>query len=208
LDKYIGDGVMAVFGVPYPKTDDAKRAVLTSLEMNRALVSFNREVMNLGIDPIKIRIGISTGTVISGNIGSEKRMDFTVIGDVVNVASRLENLNKQYGSTILIEENTHREISDQFVTRPIDLVLIKGRTKPMEIYEAMGDLHDVIPEEKTFFAKGLEHYRKKEFTKALHYFNFAKDTDPPSQTFVQRCEHFIKNPPAGDWNFVWIPEQK
>ncbi len=208
LDKYIGDGVMAVFGVPYPRPDDAKRAVQTSLDMIGALNAFNQEISTLGMGPIRIRIGISTGTVISGNIGSEKRMDFTVIGDVVNVASRLENLNKLYGSSILLEETTRREISDAFVTRPIDLVVIKGRTQPIEIFEALGGVGYVMPKEKSLFIKGLDCYRKKKFANALKYFEAAKDADPPSHTFVLRCRHFIQHPPADDWNCVFIPEQK
>jgi len=207
LDKYIGDGIMAVFGVPYTHTDDAERAVRTSLEMVGSLVQFNKEIRRFGIPPIKIRIGISTGTVISGNIGSEKRMDFTVIGDVVNISSRLENLNKYYGTTILMEENTRREIGDKFAVRPIDLALIKGKSRPIEIFEAMGDTGYVVPEEKIFFSKGLEHYRKKEFSKALYHFNLSKNDDPPSLKFLKRCEHFIKNPPPNDWNCVWDSKQ-
>ena len=208
LDKYIGDAIMAVFGVPYERPDDAERAVRTSLEMVDVLAAFNQDIVSLGIPPIKIRIGIATGMVISGNIGSEKRMDFTVIGDGVNVSSRLENLNKLYGTTILMDEHTTREIADKFLTRPIDLVLIKGRSQPIEIFEALGGTDCILPEGKAYFSDGLALYRKKEFLKAAHYFNLGKDSDLPSLYFLKRCEHFAATPPPKDWDCIWISEQK
>jgi adenylate cyclase len=206
LDKYIGDGIMAVFGVPYSRQDDAKRAVRAGLEMISALPAFNADIRKFKIAPIRIRIGISTGTVISGNIGSEKRMDFTVIGDGVNVASRLESINKIYGTTLLIEENTRKKISDNFVSRPIDHVRVKGRSRPVAIFEALGDNAFTFTEEQLSFTKGLELYRKNEFSKAKHYFNLSRKSDPPSQVLFERCERFLREPPPLGWEGAWASE--
>jgi adenylate cyclase len=207
LDKYIGDGIMAIFGVPYAREDDAARAVKTGLEMIDALSAFNVDIKHFGIDPVRIRIGIATGTVISGNIGSEKRMDYTVIGDGVNVSSRLENLNKIYGTTLLMEENTRQKIGDRFVARAIDHVRIKGRSRPVAIHEALGDKTFTFTQEQLFFVEGLEHYRKNDFSKAKHYFNLSRKTDPPSQTLFERCEEFIITPPPSSWDGAWAWEK-
>ncbi len=208
LDKFIGDAIMAVFGVPYTKEDDAKRAVKTALEMVRALEAFNNEIAALGIDPISIRIGISTGRVLSGNIGSEKRMDYTVIGDSVNVSSRLEPLNKLYGTTILIEENTNQEIKDSFLTQPIDLVIVKGSSRPIEIFEALGDQNYELPPEKKQFAEGLKYYRQRNFSEAKKYFNLSRLTDGPSRTLYDRCLQYMDTPPAQDWDGAWVARHK
>ncbi len=208
LDKFIGDAFMAVFGVPYAKTDDAKRAVRTALEMVDALDEFNAEITTLGIDPIRIRIGIATGRVLSGNIGSEKRMDYTVIGDSVNVSSRLETLNKLYGTTILMEENTNREINDVFISRPIDHVVVKGSSRPIEIFEALGDKNYVVTSEDKQFIMGLAYYRQRKFSKAQEYFELSRFNDGPSQTFYERCSRFLESPPPEDWDGAWISQHK
>lgn len=207
LDKYIGDAIMAVFGVPYPQEDDAVRAVRTALSMQRSLESFNRLRRRTGQDPVDMGIGLCTGEVISGNVGTEKRMDYTVIGDGVNVSSRLESVNKFYGTHILISDSTHKEVMNHFATRPIDHVVVKGRTKPIRIYEVMGE-KDTETEAMQPFQKGLECYRRRDFAQAIRYFQQGADTDPPCRTFIDRCRHLIEEPPSPDWDGIWVSLEK
>jgi len=207
LDKYIGDGLMALFGAPHQQEDDALRGVQAALAMKQELVDLNRCRLEKGARPVAIGIGISTGEVVMGNIGSEKRMDFTAIGNRVNLAARLESLNKTYGATILISDATHKEVKDFFVTRPIDRILIKGKTEAVQVFEVLGDRNYQISDAEAFFVQGLGAYRQGDFLAASRSFSQGADEDYLSRMFLLRCHEFIKKPPRADWNGTWFWEE-
>jgi adenylate cyclase len=208
LDKFMGDAFLALYGVPFPAPDDAVRAVRTALHMQAALATFNAHLATAGRAPVAIGIGINTGEVVYGNIGSETRSDFTVIGDTVNLASRVEGLNKVYGSQILITEFTRDELGDHFAVREVDRVRVKGKSAPTQIYEVLGERGQRPSEAHRWFADGLEAYRRLAFGPALASFRRGCEGDPLCAVFASRCEQLIEAPPAGDWDGVWHLESK
>jgi adenylate cyclase len=144
VDKYIGDAIMAVFGAPVSKKDDAVRAVRAAVRMRIALSDLNKRLVLRGMSPLRTGIGIHTGVVVAGNIGSEQRMEYTVIGDAVNLASRLETSTKQMGVDVLISADTYELVKDTCVAEAIREITVKGRSEPVMTYEVRG-LKDNLP---------------------------------------------------------------
>jgi adenylate cyclase len=203
LDKYMGDGIMSVFGAPYARDDDAVRAVRTALSMHDKLKAFNRARLERGMAPIHIGIGVSTGEVISGNIGSERRMEYTVIGDGVNVASRIEKLTKHYSAGILISDSTAGDLGDAFTLRLVDVVKVRGKQRPVEIFEVLGDKGTVLTPAQLFFQEGMAFYRNRDFEKAREYFLKGVDQDPLCRIFLDRCLQLM-NTDTTNWDGVWV----
>ncbi|AEE48572.1 GAF domain-containing protein [Haliscomenobacter hydrossis] len=209
LDKFIGDAIMATFGIPYNSEQDAANAVRASLKMNANLHRVNAQ--GLRVNSLNMGIGIASGEVISGNIGSTKRFEYTVIGDAVNLASRLEGLTKYYGVNMLICEDTYQAVADEFSWREIDRIKAKGKEKPVTIYTIANYSDQQQPDENqlalhSFYTQGLSLYRQKDFAAAEHAFRKAllfDETDQPSKVFLERCRQLRQSPPGEDWNGAW-----
>lgn len=215
IDKYIGDAIMALFGTPFPGPDDADHAVDAAVDMVRSLREFNLRRAMGGEHPIDIRLGISTGEVIAGNIGSPRRMDYTVIGHTVNVASRVEGANSYYGSQILITDATEERLKKHFLMRELDFVRVKGSRTPVAIYEILeGRDEREYPGAENMvdtFETGLHRYRERRWADAANAFRQALTIwpgDRPSSLFLSRCELYLKTPPGDDWDGVWTMTAK
>ncbi len=207
LDKFIGDAVMALFNAPLDVSDHASHACSAALRMMDELQKINTEFTKRGINPLDIGIGINTGSAVVGNMGADIRFDYTAIGDAVNLASRLEGLNKYYGSHILVAEETRRQVNDgRFRFREIDLVRVKGKKLPIIVYELMIENHEILPR----FGEALCKYRSQDFTAAKVVFDELAviKGDGPSRLYSIRCDEYIASPPAEDWNGVYIAGDK
>ncbi|MDP3096564.1 MAG: GAF domain-containing protein [Syntrophales bacterium] len=215
LDKFIGDAIMAAFGVPIPHEDDEDRAVRAAIGMIRALHIWNRQRVAEGKKPVGMGIGLNTDTIVSGNIGSPKRMDYTLIGDGVNLAARLESLCKQYHASILISENTVRRLKGTYRIREVDRVQVKGKTESVGVCEVLDyhteesypNLMDVV----NHFRDGLTLYRRREWEKAISRFNEALRLNPDENLcgmYIERCIRFRDEPPGDDWDGGWIMKTK
>lgn len=214
LDKFIGDAIMAAFGLPVAHEDDADRAVQAAISMISSLFEWNHQRIQDGRPPIDMGVGINTGTVVAGNIGSPKRMDFTMIGDGVNLASRLESACKEYSARILISEHTFGLLKGVYRTREVDHVVVKGKTQPVGVYEVL-DYHTPqtfpnLMDAVNHFRDGMEKYRAGTWDAAIDAFREtlrANPDDALAGTYIERCTVLQGNPPA-DWDGVWVMTSK
>jgi adenylate cyclase len=213
LDKYIGDGIMAVWGAPLPQADHAAQACRAAFQMMRRMRELEPEWRSRGWPEIAVRIGLNTGLMIFGNMGSAEHMSLTVVGDNVNLGSRLEGLNKLYGTSIIASESTVEAASGAAVVRELDFVRVKGRLQPVRIFELLapagtGEAHTRLVELSSI---GLRAYRERRWDEALAAFEAVlamRPNDGPARLFVERCTMLKSTPPPADWDAVTNMDEK
>jgi adenylate cyclase len=213
LDKYIGDAIMAFWGSPYPQADHAERACRAALEMLQVLKKLQERWQAEGRPQINIGVGINSGPMVVGNMGSKNRKNFTIMGDEVNLASRLEGTNKEFGTRIIISESTYQATSHLMVARELDLIRVKGKMRPVRIYEllAHADQQEQFRDLLDRFRQGLSFYRGGAWDSAAEIFGgLVQDypNDKPSQIFLDRCRDLIAQPPEGRWDGVYVMTHK
>ncbi|MDR2103327.1 MAG: HAMP domain-containing protein [Treponema sp.] len=215
VDKYIGDAIMAFWGAPVKHDDDASQAVLAALDMIDALEGFNRRQRELGKPEFKIGIGINYGVVTVGNIGSERKMDYTVIGDSVNLASRMEGLTKTYRQELLISESLYaalqKQAPGQFLIRLLDTVAVQGKTRGVKIYTLKRSLSAEEQKAWALHNKGMEFYYRRFFKEAAERFQAALTLLPGdfnAQNLLTRCLAYASDPPPQGWNGVEVMKTK
>ena len=214
LDKYIGDAIMALFGAPFPSAEDADNAMTVANEMVRVLRHFNDKRRDAGKLSLDIGIGISTGELVAGNIGSPKRMDYTVIGDTVNLAARLEGATKYYGVKVLFSEFTAESLREDTTYREMGRVRVKGQNRPVVVYESLDHYNGSfqnLPATVRAFDRGMKHYLNRDWRKSASAFDEALGFNPhdrPSELYLQRCRQYVETPPPDDWDGVWTMQSK
>jgi adenylate cyclase len=220
LDKFIGDAVMAVWGEVKSEgpAKDVTRAVTAALEMQSALTELNRSWEQRGIRTFKMGIGINHGTVIVGNIGATgatEKMELTVIGDPVNLASRIEGLTKEYGLELLLGEGAADLVTEVFHLQFVDLVRVKGKKLPIRVYTVLGARNTPLPEHmlrySACYTEGVERYRQGQFATAIESFRRSLEIvpeDPLASMYISRCTDLVENPPGTDWDGVFVMTKK
>ena len=203
IDKFIGDAVMAFWGAPAANADHAVDACRAALAGQRALRASG--LTDDGGRPLRVRVGINSGDMLVGNIGSEVRLNYTVIGDAVNVASRLEGANKEYGTDIIIGEETRRLAGDRILVRELDRLMVYGRTGGIAIYELLdiAETPAVLPAWVALHERGLAAYRSRDFAGAASLFRQVLDARPddqPARVMLERCSQYLQSPPGADWD--------
>ena len=224
LDKYIGDSIVAFYGAPVTVEEHELLACKTALAMEKKIVELREKWSHEDDKPdlvhhLRHRVGLNSGPMVTGNMGSEMRMNYTMMGDTVNVAARLESSAKLYGVYIQVAENTYKKVKDEFEWRTLDYVCVKGKKVPVHVYELLsekGQLDDDTAKMLTIFHEGLELYSAQKWNDALKKFEesatledeFPTRPTTPSKVYIFRCNHFIENLPEKDWDGVWIMTTK
>ena len=215
LKEYVGDELMAIFGAPLEQKDHAKRACLTALAMRERLQAMRPIWEGKGRPSLRARTGINSGTMLVGNVGSKYRFSYGALGDHVNLGSRLEGINKIYGTKILIGENTAKLVEGSFLLREIDFVRVKGKEKPVRIYELLGEFNAVLPEETEkafyYYAEGLDAYRSQCWSDAIDLFKKGQELYNADKTFEVmslRCRINQRQPPQADWDGAFRERRK
>jgi adenylate/guanylate cyclase catalytic domain protein len=210
VDKYVGDEMMAFFAGPKKEINACKAA----MEIREAIYHEQLADTKVGREPVSIGIGINTGYVVFGPVGSKTRKDFTSIGDTVNLAARLEGANKQYGSKTIISESVYNNLNNAFICRELDYITVKGKTEAVRIFEilqeAKKDVDDKVYDLKKVFETGLDYYRQRKWKTAEKYFLecVEKYNDKPAKVFLERIAHYRSSPPPIDWKGVFTMHVK
>ena len=224
LDKYIGDAIVAFYGAPAPVENHEKKSCTTALLMEDALEDLRQKWRGENDWPdivysMQHRIGLNCGKMVTGNMGSEMRMNYTMMGDTVNLAARLESSAKQYGVYNFVGQNIYEETKDEFIFRFLDFVRVKGKTIPVKVYELVSAKNNADNHTVNLikvFEEGLDHYYQQQWDKALIHFekaegmedHFTSRNTTPSAVYIERCIMFKDNPPGKDWDGVWTMTSK
>ncbi|RKY61678.1 MAG: hypothetical protein DRP95_02550 [Candidatus Latescibacterota bacterium] len=210
VDKFEGDAIMAFFGAPLPLPDHPARAVRAALEMQYKMRMLREKWAREGKPQVRMRIGLNTGEVVVGNMGSHKKMDYTVMGDAVNLAARLEGVNKVYRTEILISYATYKAAGD-ILAREIDTVRVKGKAQAVCIYEPLMNSAPETVQKVRVYEEGLRLYRERRWKEAIEAFEEVLrmyPEDGPASVLRERCMGFLHSPPPDDWDGVWELTQK
>jgi len=213
LDKYMGDAIMAIYGAPLDLPDHASKACRSALEMMRELEKLNKKWLAEGKKPMDIGIGINTGPMMVGNMGSEQRFDFTVMGDSVNLGSRLEGANKNYKTNVIISEYTYEKVKGEFLCMELDSVRVQGKREPVKIYSLLGfnDLPKTQHQTAARFNRGITLYKAQQWDDAIHVFEEIQAVEPnlyAAQVYIERCLDLKKNPLPAEWDGVYVMTTK
>lgn len=215
IDKYEGDALMAEFGAPVYYDDHALKACLAALRMQERLAELSKKFERENKPILKSRIGINTGNMIVGNMGSSKVFDYTVLGDEVNLASRLEGANKLFGTYIMISESTYNAVKDKLITRPLDMIRVKGKQKPVKVFELLGRKDQpgdgYFKDTLTTYINGIRYYLDRRWDQAAQCFKYCLQhypEDGPSKLYLRRVYEYSKNPPPDDWDGVFTMQSK
>ncbi len=209
LDKYIGDAIVAAFGTPLHQPDHAIKACFAAIDSQKKLIEMSNEFSMLGLGEVRARIGINTGAVLAGNVGSQNRLSYTVIGDNVNLGARLEAANKEFGTYNMISEMTYEQAKDYIEVRELDIIRVVGKKIPVKVYELIDRKNSISPEKKEvieLFEKGIVKYREQMWDDAIKYFNKVLSLDKedkPAELYFKRCLEYKKTPPPADWDRVF-----
>ena len=210
VDKYIGDAIMAFWGAPLPASDHALRATRCAIAMRKKCDELRAGWQQKFGHEVFARAGVNSGNAVVGNMGSKHKYNYTVMGDMVNLASRLEGANKAYGTFLMISETTVGKLGGAIDVRELDRIAVKGKDLPVTVYEVLDEVGATDPAwlaRARKFEEGLALYRAKDFAAAIAVFE-TNAGDEPSQIFIERCKHFIEEPPAADWDGVWRMKEK
>ncbi|MBT92193.1 MAG: hypothetical protein CMA61_00095 [Euryarchaeota archaeon] len=225
LDKYIGDAIVAFYGAPAPVDDHEYWACLTAVKMQEGLAELRAKWQGEGdrwpeiVHNMQNRIGINTGPMVTGNMGSTMRMNYTMMGDTVNLAARLEASAKQYGVYIQVAEETYKVCKDKFIWRDLDYVIVMGKTEPAQVFELIaeaGNMPSGYDKLLPAYHEAVKLYRNQDWLKAIEAFKASDELEDmfpgrktnPSRVYIPRCEHYKENPPGDDWDGSWALTKK
>jgi len=214
VDKYVGDAIVAFFGAPHPYPDHALKLCLAAIDMKKRLAEMREVWRQTGQMEIKARMGMNTGNAVIGNMGSRTRMDYTMMGDSVNLAARLEGANKYYGTYAMISESTYHQVKEHVDARELDTIRVVGKDEPIKVFELLGrkgELPDYMTDMLRKYQEGLELFHARDWKGARTAFKAGVkivQDDGPSNTYIERCSEFIDTPPPKNWDGVYKMKAK